>query len=507
MKIFFIYPNAGSQVGFNYGVSHIAAVLAKAGHQVAFWQLCEDLAPLPSQDEFIARIKQEAPDLIAFSVVTNQWNYTRHLAAWIRQSLSIPIACGGVHALVGGREILETGLFDYIFRGECEKAFPDFIERLSAGQSIREVRNLGFIDNGTIKINPVGPLPDLQQLPFKDYTIMDFQKLIDVKKGWVGLMASRGCPFSCTYCFNHKMVAAYRHDLKCSFKELGYIRQFRVDQIINEIKFLLKNYHNIKTFIFDDDLFTFDKTYIKEFCREYKKTCNLPFVVNAHVKFFDDDVAAHLKSANCTVVKFGVESGSEKIRKSVLNRHMTNDDIIAAIRMVNNAGMHSSVFIIIGFPHETRQDVFDTLRLLGQARPGRFRWTFFFPYPGTKAHQISLEGGFIDTQKMDSLQNFTDESCLEFGAEHNLLLKKIGRIMPWFVNAYSGLPVADFYRQKVDNLLNMNETDWNRIAPTLAQEDKTLSQHFAQEGLSHYAIKYNPFMGVISDYFLNEKSK
>ncbi len=505
MKIFFVYPNSGSQIGFNYGLSHIAAVLAKGGHKVVFWQLCEDLEPLPSREEFITRIKKEAPELLAFSVVTNQWSYTKKLASWARESLSIPMVCGGVHALVSGKEILETGLFNYIFRGESEDAFPEFVERLSCSKSVEDVSNLGLAKNGIIKINPVGPLPDLERLPFKDYAIMDFQKLIDAKKGWVGLMASRGCPFSCTYCFNHKMVAAYRDDLKCTFKELNYIRRFRVKQIIDEIKFLLKNYQRIKTFIFDDDIFTFDKAYIKEFCQAYKQTCHIPFVVNAHVKFFDEELAADLKSANCTVIKFGVESGSEKIRKTILNRHMTNDDIIQAIRIVNDAGMHSSVFVIIGFPHENRKEVFETIRLLGQARPGRFRWTFFFPYPGTRAHEISLEGGFIDAEKMNSLKNFTDESCLEFGAEHNLLLKKIGRIMPWFVNAYSGLPVADFYRQKIDELLKMDEDDWNRIAPELGEQDKRLSQDFSEKGLSHYAIKYNPFMGVISDYFLNEK--
>ncbi len=504
MKIFFIYPNSGSQIGFNYGVSHLAAVLAKAGHRIAFWQLCEDIAPLPSKGEFVARIKQESPDLLAFSVVTNQWNYARQLASWAKELLSVPVVCGGVHALVSGQEVLETGLFDYIFRGESEDAFLEFVEKLSCGQSVEEVRNLGFVENGKIKINPVGPLPDLERLPFKDYTIMDFQKLIDAKKGWVGLMASRGCPFSCTYCFNHKMVATYRSDLQCSFKELNYIRRFRVDQIIDEIKYLLKNYQRINTFIFDDDIFTFDKAYIKEFCREYKKVCDIPFVVNAHFKFFDEELAADLKSANCKVVKFGVESGSEKIRKSILNRHMTNDDIIRAIRIVNDAGMHSSVFIIIAFPHETREDVFETIHLLGKARPGRFRWTFFFPFPGTKAHQISLEGGFIDAEKMNSLTNFTDESCLEFGAELGLLFKKIGRIMPWFINAYSSLPVADFYRNKIDEILSMDEGDWNRIAPELREQDKKLSQRFSEEGLSHYAIKYNPFMGVISDYFLNE---
>jgi len=505
MRILFIYPSTDSQVGFNYGVAHIAAILKRAGHEVRFWQLCEELEPLPSEQQFVERIAEEKPDILAFSVVTNQWPYTEMLATWARQKFSIPFVIGGVHTLSNTEPILATGLFDYVFRGECEEAFLEFVNRLARGESVEDVPNLACVRDGRVRINPVGPLPELTKLPLKDYACMDFQRLIDAKQGWVGLMASRGCPFSCTYCFNHVMVESYRKDLKCSFKDLGYIRRFDIGQMIDEIRYLLSHYRNIRTFIFDDDLFTFDKPYVKDFCKEYRKITDLPFVVNAHVGFFDDELATCLAQANCKIVKFGVESGSPKIRKTILNRHMTNEAIVEAIAAVERHGMHSSVFIIIGFPHEGREDVLDTVRLLGQARPGRFRWTYFFPFPGTRAHEISIEGGFINEEKMERRKNFTDDSCLEFAPEHSFLLKKIGRIMPWFVNAYSALPVADFYRSKVQEILGMDETAWEQVTPTLRQQDAEYSKRFCEQGLSHYAIKYNRFMGVISDYFLNER--
>ncbi len=504
MKVFFIYPSAESQLGFNYGVSHIASVLKQAGHEAAFWQLCEDIEPLPSEEQFLARIAGEKPDILAFSVVTNQWRYTRMLASQARKKFSIPFVLGGIHALACTAEILQTGLFDYVFRGECEEAFLEFVQKLDRGQSVENVRNLALIYDGEVRINPVRPLPDLTKLPPKDYESMDFQRIIDAKHGWVGLMASRGCPFSCTYCFNHVMVDSYKDDLQCSFKELNYIRRFTVDQMIREIECLQKNYRNIKMFIFDDDLFTSDKIYVKEFCEAYKKGSGIPFVVNAHVGFFDDECAKALAQANCKIVKFGVESGSPKIRSRILNRRMSNEKIIEAIRIVGDNGMHASVFLIIGFPHETREDVFETVKLMGKARPGRFRWTYFFPFLGTQAYQISLDGGYINFDKMNELKNFTDQSCLEFGPEHNLLLKKIGRIMPWFVNANSDLPVAGFYAEKTDKILAMDEEQWNDASPGLLDDDSEYSRRFSQEGLSHYAVKYNPFMGVISNYFLSD---
>jgi radical SAM superfamily enzyme YgiQ (UPF0313 family) len=504
VKILFIYPNAGSQLGFNYGLAHISAVLKKAGHSVHLWQFCEDLCALPSKEQFTNRLKELAPNVVGFSVVTNQWPYARKLASWARGATSAPLVCGGIHAMAAPEEILETSSFDYVFRGEAEEPFLDFVEKLARNENVAEVKNIGLIQDGKVRINPVRPLPDITKLPFKDYSIFDFQKIIDGKNGWVGLMASRGCPFSCSYCFNHQMVKRYRKDLNCTFRQLNYIRHFEVRQVIDEVEYLLGNYQNIKMFIFDDDLFTFRRQYVMEFCQAYQKVCSIPFVVNAHVGFFDKDRARYLGQAGCRIVKFGVESGSERIRKQVLQRHMTNERIVDAIRSAHRFGLHTSTFLMIGLPDETHEDILATIRLTAKAKPGRFRWSFFFPFPRTKAYELSAEGGYIDYEKMNKLVNFTETSCLDFGEKQNLFLKKVGRALPWFVNAYSDLRVADFYRKKVEAILALDTRAWEERANTIHEEDKEISQHFVKQRLSHYAIKYNPFMGVISDYFTKE---
>lgn len=505
MKVFFVYPNAQSQPGFNYGLAHISALLKQAGHSVSLWHLCEDLNPLPSKQEFIARIQAEQPDIIGFSVVTNQWAYTQELAAWARKASQAPLVCGGVHTLADPEDVLKSNLFDYIFVGESEEAVVEFVDKYSRSADVRSIRNLGYLEDGEPRINPIRPLPDLTALPMKDYQIFDFQKLIDVKNGWVGLMASRGCPFSCTYCFNHHMVEYYKNDLQCSFRQLGYVRHFPVSQIIEEINYLLSNYKNITTFIFDDDLFTFYKDYLVDFCNAYRQTTTLPFVVNAHINVFDQIRAEYLAAANCKIVKFGLESGSELIRREVLNRKMSNEKIERSIRLANDNGLHSSVFLMIGLPGESLEDLMATIKLTASSLPGRFRWSFFYPFPGTRAYDITVDLGYLDRGKQDSLTNFTEGSCLDFGPEHNLFLEKVGKILPWYVNAYSSLPVAYFYRDKIQELENLDREQWKEREKTILEEDAQISKELSRQGLSHYAIKYNPFMGVISDYFLNER--
>jgi len=504
MKILFLYPNVGSQLGFNYGIAHLSAVLKEAGHDVALWQLCDDIEPLPSEEQFIGRLRQESADIIGFSVVTNQWPYAEKLAAWARKATTVPLVCGGIHAMAAADEILQSRVFDFVIRGEAEEAFEEFVDKLSQNQDPSEVKNLGFLQDGELRLNHLRPLPDLKKLPFKDYTIFDFQNIINAKNGWVGLMASRGCPFSCTYCFNHQLVSQYREDLQCSFKGLNYIRHFTVEQLMSEIEYLQGKYQNISMFILDDDLFTFYRPYVEQFCESYKKISTLPFVVNAHVGFFDKNRARSLASAGCKIVKFGVESGSERIRSQILQRRMKNEKIINAIDTAHRYSLHTSVFLMIGLPGETRADLMATIQLMADAIPGRYRWSFFFPFPGTKAYEISKQGDYIDFAKMTHMENFTDGSCLNFGKEHNLFLKKVGRIMPWFVNAHSNLPVADFYRKKVEDILALDEKSWEKRSGSIEQEDNEISAKFVNQGLRHFAIKYNRFMGVISDYFTTE---
>lgn len=505
MKILFLYPNRGAQFGFQYGIAQLSSVLKAAGHDTALWQLCEELGPLPTYEQFAARLAAEAPDVVGFSIVTPQWPYARELARWARRAAPAALLVGGgIHVLAAAREVLESGCFDLIVRGEAEEAFLELVEKRARGEDLTGIRNLGWVEGGKIRLNPLRPLPDLNRLPMKDYEIFDFQRLIDAKHGWVGLMASRGCPFACTYCFNHQLVAHYRDELGCRFGELNYIRHVRVPALMAEIEFLLRRYRNIRMFIFDDDLFTFRRAYVAEFCEAYRRKFTLPFVVNAHVGFFDRERARRLSEAGCRIVKFGVESGSARVREEILNRRMSNARIVAAIRTAAEFGLHASVFLMIGLPGETRADVEATLDLMAAARPGRFRWTFFYPFPGTRAAELAARSGAVDPGRLARLENFTDASALDFGPEHNLFLEKVGRAMPWFVNARCDFPAAEIYRRKVAELLDLDAAAWRARAPHIPAEDRRLSEELAARGMRHYAIRYNPFMGVISDYFLTE---
>ena len=504
MKILFIYPNLNAQIGFNYGVAFLSAVLKQAGHRTGLLNVNEQLGYPLDLARIVSDVRAFGPDLIAFSLVTNQAGFAVQMAEEIRKHVSVPVVCGGIHPTVATMEMLDTGLFDAVFIGESEYALRDYVQALENGGDISAVSNICYKKDGAVIKNSVRPFLPLEQLPPKDYEIFDFQKMIDAKNGWVGLMASRGCPFRCSYCFNHQIVELYCNDLNLPQGKLHYVRHHPVKDVIDEIKYLQTHYKNISMYIFDDDLFTFSRDYLRDFCAAYKKVSTTPFTVNAHVQIFDAEMARSLRDAGCSIVKFGIESGSERVRSEVMNRHMKNDLIKRALAVAESAGLHSSTFVMIGLPTETRQELLETIQLLAESRPGRFRWSVFFPFPNTQACDLSLKGGFIDFDKMSRLSNFTDESCLDFGPEHNLWLEKVARAFPWYVNARSGLTGADRYAELVAEIESLSADEWLKVKDTIGSRDEEESRRQQAEGHLHYAIRFNRFMGVRSDWTEND---
>lgn len=504
MRILFIYPNLNAQIGFNYGIAYLSAVLKQAGHETGLLNINEQLGYPLDLARIVADARAFAPDLFAFSLVTNQVGFAETIAAELKKHFSAPLVCGGIHPTVAPEAMLESGLFDAVIVGEGEYALRQYVQALEAGADLAGVANICYRKGGDVVRNPVRPFIPLEELPPKDYGIFDFQKMIDAKNGWVGLMASRGCPFRCTYCFNHQIVELYCRDLELPQGRLRYVRHHPVAVAIDEIKYLLANYSRISMFIFDDDLFTFDRQYLLAFCREYKKITRTPFTVNAHVRVFDAEMAASLRESGCTIVKFGIESGCARVRREVMNRHMKNDAIKKALATAEAAGLHSSAFVMLGLPTETKDEVLETIQLLADSRPGRFRWSVFFPFPNTRAYEISRDSGCIDFEKMKALSNFTDESCLDFGPEQNLWLEKVARAFPWYVNARSGLACAGRYQELVAEIEALPAEEWQRVKDGLRDRDEQESRRQSAAGNRHYAIRFNRFMGVRSDWTEDE---
>ena len=113
MKILFIYPNINAQIGFNYGLTFISAVLKQHGHTTRLLNINEKLAEVPTNGQVMEFVKDYNPDLIGFSVVTPQYQHALRYARAIKSFSNVPIVCGGVHATMVSDEVIREECFDY----------------------------------------------------------------------------------------------------------------------------------------------------------------------------------------------------------------------------------------------------------------------------------------------------------------------------------------------------------------------------------------------------------
>jgi radical SAM superfamily enzyme YgiQ (UPF0313 family) len=530
MRVLFVYPNLYTQMGFNHGLASLSACLQREGHETRLVNLNENLPPVPSREDVLALVREWRPGLLAFSCLTQQYAAALELARWLRgaardEGLELPpLVVGGVHPTMVPGEVMADGAWDHVGVGECEDALVELTARIGRGERPDDVPNFLSWKGGARPAaaeappvaselwvhNPVGAFPDLTTLPLPDYALFDTQRITDAKHGWFGLLSSRGCPYRCTYCLNHKIVDRYRTELGTTTTGTGFFRFRPPELLIEEVRQVLATYTGIGTFIFDDDLFTHDVEHALAVCEAYERAgIGVPFVVNSHVKQLDPRLAQALARAGCRILKLGIESGSPRVRTSVLQRFMSNDDICGTIEVAEAHGLHTSGFLMVGLPYETHEERWETVDLLARSGIGRFRTSLFFPFPGTESHRLAIEGGFVDPARAGTLTDFTESSCLDFGEQENLFVEKLAACMPWFVNSrldrFGDAPAAARYRPLVADLLALDRDGWEAFRPRVRAIDAELARACATAGELHYSIRYNAFMGVRSDYYLAEE--
>ena len=222
-------------------------------------------------------------------------------------------------------------------------------------------------------------------------------------------------------------------------------------------------------FIFDDDLFTFDKEWLAEFSKAYRKATRIGFVCNAHVRMFDEETAS--LSERGGLQDREVRRRERKRQDTARRAPQVHDkpDIEDAFGAAHKFGLHTSAFVMIGLPGEEKADVMETIRLLSRVRPGRFRWSLFFPFIGTKAYEIAAGAGAIDLRKMAALDNFTDETCMDLGEEVNLLVSKVKDTFCAFVNGYAAIPE---YEGIVSEIESLGEEAWEEGERGSPEEDR-----------------------------------
>lgn len=392
----------------------MSSVLKQAGHDVA-------LAVADVEDP-VAYARAFQPDILGYSVMTGSQRGYFELNQNIRNALNplratsdkppVFSAFGGPHPTFFPEMISEPGV-DGLCIGEGEGALLDLANALTRrnGSFDTNIPNWWFnIEGEVIKNLPRPLIHELSALPQPDRALI-YDKFPHLGASKIKhFISSRGCPYACTYCFNHAYYQIYKRERRG--------QQRSVDDVIAEVKAVRARWP-LEQAVFIDDLFILYDDWLEEFAEKWPQQVGLPFFANVRANLLvkDPRKVELLKKAGCATVSMGIEAANDRIRVELLKRRMTRQDIIDAGQMVRAAGMHITATNILGLPGSSLEDDLDTMRLNAQAGIS-YAYAFLFqPYPGTELGQYTAANELLSCDLDDIGEVAWDHSILAFTDE------------------------------------------------------------------------------------------
>jgi len=444
------------------GVMSVAAMARRAGHDVAL--------AVGNDPEIIEKARRFRPDAVGFSVLTGFQNRWLRLAGKLKKALDTePLTLfGGPHPTFYPEIVMDDAL-DVVCRGEGDEAIVELMDAVEAGERTFEgIPNLAYKKGGDFYAEPLRSLVALDDLPFPDREISYEYPFIKNDPN-THFVAGRGCPYSCSFCFNRN----YRR--LC--RGLGpAVRMRSPGNLVEEIEDVRRRW-GIKTVYFQDDTFVMNKDWLFSFLELYSEKLGLPFYCTVRADLVTPEIARALKSAGCYRVSFGVESGVERIRRHLLGKEISDDRIRETARILHEVGLKFQTTNMMGLPGETLEDAVRTLRLNIEIGADAAWTSLYQPYPGTDLGEYALREGYVDRlpdderiadahtasllkqadiEKIERLHKFA-YVALRFPGSLPLILKLINREHPdvyYYVHRASYLL---FYFRKLTKM------DWRRL--------------------------------------------
>lgn len=424
MKILFVWPNKDDPFYKPIGISLFSAILKKEGHEVkcfdtsfvdfGFTTISEsttvakmhkpvDLSSLNLEKKkvdvdkaLLNVLKDFRPDVVGFTVISDEIGIAKDLSNSVKKwNKNVIVIWGGKGATVEPERVLSFDSVDFVCVGEGLVAFPKFIEALENKRSVHNIKNIWYKKGSSIIKNELFPLfTDFDSLPYLDWDIFDKRLCYKPYNGRIyrggDHMISWGCPNNCTYCIND-----FYHNLCGGFKPQRYSPK----RIINELKFLANKY-NIEFYKFhDEDFLVKPQDYLEELSELYSTELKLPFTCMTNSKFLTEKGVIILKKMNCVSVSLGIETGDSRLRKEMLHRKDTKEEIVRAFHLLKKAGIRTVAFNMLGIPFETRETYMKTVELNKEAEPQVPHMGFFFPFEKTELRDVAIKNNFYDPKK------------------------------------------------------------------------------------------------------------
>ena len=389
------------------GMRNLSAALKKAGHHTKLILIGSNKKRYSNRVLEQTKELVKDSDIIGISCLSRGSDKARQVIEYLHP-LDKFIVWGGIHATLNPEACANSA--DIVCRGEGEGMMLELLERLQQGQQWKDIANAAYMDNGRIVVNPLRPLiSDLDELPLIDFSCEDEFRLADrgfvrvshisdeTQRGEIIFMGARGCPLECTYCCNAK--------LKELFSGRGrYVRKTSMSKYIEHVKALRRSCPSGRYFLLiDDDFFARSVDELREFSKEFPRQVGLPFECVASPLHITPEKMDLLVNAGLWRIRMGVESGSERTKREVYRRSISNEAVMRAANIISRyPQVVAYYFFVIGNPYEQRKDLVETARFMLNLPIPYYTVTYnLVLFPGSVLYERAIRDRLIDG-KQDS---------------------------------------------------------------------------------------------------------
>ena len=343
--------------------------------------------------DFKEKVWSCKPDLIAVSVVEDTWPQGRELLAAVR-AYPCPVIVGGVFATLAPEIVIQNEDVDALCVGEGEYAIIEIATKLWKGEAINTVKNLWVKKNDDTIKNTLNPPIPLDAVPFGDFILFEPERFYRPMQGKVMRMApietDRGCPYKCRFCEAPSLVGLYR-------QETGqyYFRRRSWAKVREEIEAYIRDY-GVNYIYFNSETFlAMSEAEFDAFVAMYRDI-KLPFWMQTRIETLTEKRIAGLEEVNCNRISIGLEHGDEVFRKTIVGKGFSNERMVDTFKLFRNSRIPITVNNILGFPGETRELIFETIRLNRQLGADSYNAYYYTPYRGTALREDAVRQGYVE---------------------------------------------------------------------------------------------------------------
>ena len=425
MRVLFVFHHLYMEP---LGIMYLSSVLKQAGHET-------ELAVIKEQD-VVGAAQRFRPDVVAYSLHSGVQQFHLALNTRLKKEMSFFAAFGGPHPTFFPEMIRDENV-DGLCLGEGEDALLDLVLRLERGQPLDNLQSWWLRSNGGIQRNPVAPLiEDLNTLPFPDRALMRSKEHLLRYEGQRSVMTARGCPYNCSYCFNHAYAELYHGETK-------RVRRRSVDNVIEEL-IELKLDHNLRFVYFADDTFNMGHEWLAEFAQKYPKKVGVPFLCNIRANLVTLEQMRLIADAGAHSVCMGIETGDEHLRNVVLKRGMRDEQIHQAAQITHDLGLRLFTTNMLGIPTGSIEHDLETVRMNQRIKPHATMVALLQPYPRTKIRDFAESRGLLQGTAEDIPSSFNWVTLIKMDTRERRQVKNLRHLFVFFVQAPWLMPAARF---------------------------------------------------------------